>query len=333
MSTPIKTNKYLNKLIKLMKHKNKKKISISIPVFNEQDNIILLHSRISQVADDLKDDFEFEFLFTDNRSQDNTWELISEIAKKDKRVKALKFSKNVGFQKSILMNYMHTTGDAVVQLDADMQDPPEMIKTFIKFWMKGNKVVFGVRRNRPESIIMRSFRFLGYWVINKLSKDEIHINVGDFRLLDRQVVDALVKLKTSSPYLRGMVAELGFDQFGIEYDRFPRKSGKTKFNFYMLFQMGLGAIFNHSTIPLRISSLLGLIIILLSMLGALYYFYLKFYSPFLPIGVASIHILVLFGIGVNAFLLGIISEYIQRIFLILRNEPIAIIEKVINIKL
>jgi polyisoprenyl-phosphate glycosyltransferase len=316
-----------------MINKNKKKISISIPVFNEQDNIPLLYKKISLLADDLKNDFDFEFLFTDNRSIDNTWELISKIAKKDKRVKGLKFSKNVGFQKSILMNYTHTTGDAVVQLDADLQDPPEMIKTFIKFWMQGNQVVFGIRRNRPDSVMIKAFRFLGYWVINKLSENKIPINAGDFRLLDRQVVEALVKLKTASPYLRGMIAELGFDQFGIEYDRNPRKAGKTKFNVYTLFQMGFGAIFNHSTIPLRISSLLGLIIILFSILGAFYYVYLKFYSPFLPVGIASIHILVLFGVGVNAFLLGIIGEYLQRIFIILRNEPIALIDKTININI
>ena len=157
-------------------------------------------------------------------------------------------------------------------------------------------------------------------------------DAGDFRLIDRKVIQSLEKVKTVKPYLRGMIAGLGFDQVGVEYDRVARTKGESKFNVYGLFRMGLNATISHSAIPLRAALMLGLVMLFMSILGSIYYIFLKLLNPDIPQGMASIHVLVLFGIGLNSVFLGIIGEYLLRIYLILRSEPVAIIEKSLNFK-
>lgn len=306
-------------------------ISISIPVLNEEGNIAALYQRLCAVAERIQDRCELEFVFSDNHSGDKTWAMLAQLAERDPRVRAIRFSKNFGFQRSILANYLHTRGDAVMQIDADLQDPPEMLEAFFTEWQKGYQVVYGVRRKRPENILLHTFRRLGYWAIDKVSEHPIPRDVGDFRLIDRKIIQALAQIKTSSPYLRGMIAGLGFNQTGIPYDRDARTAGESKFNVSRLIRLGLTAVFNHSTVPLRVGSFLGSGILAVSLIGALYYLLLKFMHPELPQGLASIHILVLFGIGLNSFLLGIIGEYLLRIYLVLRAEPIAIVAESLNI--
>ncbi len=307
-------------------------ISISVPVLNEADNLDALYNRLCEIGIRMADRCDLEFVFTDNHSDDQTWEKLSELAQKDSRIRALRFSKNFGFQRSILANYMHTRGDAVMQIDADLQDPPEMLEVFFELWREGYEVVYGIRKKRPEGIFLRAFRKLGYWVIAKISEHPIPQDVGDFRLIDRRVIDALSKIKNANPYLRGMIAGIGFNQTGVPYDRASRIAGESKFDVPRLLRLGLTAVFNHSTVPLRTASFLGASILVVSILGSLYYLILKILYPDFPQGLASIHILVLFGIGLNSFLLGIIGEYLLRIYLILRAEPIAIIEKSLNVE-
>ncbi|QCC02709.1 glycosyltransferase [Cupriavidus necator H16] len=305
-------------------------ISISIPVLNEAGNINALYARLTAVAEKMRDRCDLEFVFSDNHSDDDTWDILKRLAATDPRVKAIRFSKNYGFQRSIFANYLHTRGDAVMQIDADLQDPPELLESFFELWQQGYHVVYGIRKKRPEGWLLNNFRRLGYWVIDKISEHPIPRDVGDFRLIDRKVIEALSGIRTSSPYLRGMIAGLGFNQTGIPYDRDARVAGESKFNVSRLVRLGLTAVFNHSTAPLRAASFLGAVILAASFLGALYYVVLRLFHPELPRGLASIHVLVLFGIGLNAFLLGIIGEYILRIYLVLRAEPIAIIEQSIN---
>ena len=307
-------------------------ISISIPVLNEEGNITALYDRLCMLAERMKDRCDLEFVFSDNHSSDGTWVLLSALAEKDRRVRAIRFSKNFGFQRSILANYLHTRGDAVMQIDADLQDPPEMLEAFFEKWQLGYQVVYGIRKKRPETTLLHTFRKLGYWVIDKISEHPIPRDVGDFRLIDRKVIQSLAQLKTANPYLRGMIAGLGFNQIGISYDRDARRAGESKFNVSRLVQLGLTAVFNHSTVPLRAASFLGASILAVSVLGTIYYLILKLLHPDLPEGLASIHILVLFGIGLNALLLGIIGEYLLRIYLVLRAEPVAIVERSLNIE-
>ena len=305
-------------------------ISISIPVLNEEGNIQALYDRLVAVASKMQDRCDLEFVFSDNHSDDATWSLLTELAKKDPRVRAIRFSKNVGFQRSILANYLHTRGDAVMQIDADLQDPPELLPTFFEHWQSGSQVIYGVRRKRPEGPFLNAFRRFGYWVIDKLSEHPVPRDAGDFRLIDRKVIEALAQIKTANPYLRGMIAGLGFQQTGLPYDRDARQAGESKFNVSRLIRLGLTAVFNHSTVPLRAASFLGIVILAASLLGTVYYLLLRWFQPGLPQGLASIHILVLFGIGLNAFLLGIIGEYLLRIYLVLRDEPVAIVEQSLN---
>lgn len=305
-------------------------ISISIPVLNEEANIENLYDRLCTVAKRMSDRCDMEFVFSDNHSSDKTWALLSNLAKNDQRIRAVRFSKNFGFQRSILANYLHTSGDAVMQIDADLQDPPELLEAFFEQWQKGYQVVYGIRRKRPENFFLNTLRRLGYWTIDKISEHPIPRDVGDFRLIDKKVIHSLSQIKTANPYLRGLIAGLGFNQIGIAYDRDARTAGESKFNLSRLIRLGLTAVFNHSTVPLRAASFLGAIILAASLLGTVYYLILKSLHPELPQGLASIHILVLFGIGLNSFLLGIIGEYLLRIYLVLRAEPIAIVEQSLN---
>lgn len=314
-----------------MWRKKKPLVSMAIPVLNEAGNIEALYRRLCAIAEVMKDRCDLEFLFSDNHSDDESWAMLTEIAKIDSRVRAIRFSKNFGFQRSILANYMHTRGDAVMQIDADLQDPPEMLEIFFEQWQQGYQVVYGIRKKRPEHGLLRAFRKFGYWVIDKISEHPIPRDVGDFRLIDRKVIQSLCQIRTANPYLRGMIAGLGFNQIGIAYDRDARMEGESKFNISRLIRLGLTAVFNHSTVPLRAASFVGGVILAASVVGALYYLLLKIIHPELPQGVASIHILVLFGIGLNSFLLGIIGEYLLRIYLVLRADPVAIVEKSLNI--
>lgn len=305
-------------------------ISLSIPVLNEQDNLDALYARLSALADRMAAQCDLEFVFSDNHSNDATWSKLAELARRDARVRAIRFSKNFGFQRSILANYMHTRGDAIMQIDADLQDPPELLEVFFKRWQEGYQVVYGVRKKRQEGMFINGFRKLGYWLIDIISDHSIPRDAGDFRLIDRRVAHALLQIKTASPYLRGMIAGLGFNQIGIDYERDARTAGESKFGVARLVRLGLTAVLNHSAVPLRLASMAGVLMLLFSCIGAIYYLVLRILHPDLPRGLASIHILVLFGIGLQSLLLGIVGEYLLRIYLILRGEPVAIVESSVN---
>ena len=306
-------------------------VSISIPVLNEADNIDRLYDRLTALADRIQGQCDLEFVFSDNHSSDETWKKLTALAARDARVRAVRFARNVGFQRSILANFMHTRGDAVMQIDADLQDPPELLEEFFRLWRTGYHVVYGVRRKRKEGRLINAFRKAGYWLIDKVSEHPIPRDVGDFRLVDRRVINALCAMRSSHPYLRGMIAGLGFNQTGVEYDRDARIAGESKFGVWRLISLGLTAVFNHSVVPLRLATFVGVATLTLSALGTLYYLILRLAFPSLPVGLASIHILVLFGIGLNSLLLGIIGEYILRIYILMRSEPVAIVENSLNI--
>ena len=307
-------------------------VSICIPVLNEELCIEALYIRMCKLAEKMSDRCKFEFVFSDNHSEDGTWAILKKYSELDPRVKAIRFTKNIGFQKSIMANYLHSRGDVVFQIDADMQDPPELLETFFELWQKGYKIVYGVRRKRPENFLLTAFRKLGYFIIDKLSEYPIPRNVGDFRLIDRDVVNAIFKFKIATPYLRGLVAGLGFKSICVEFDRDKRQAGETKFKISHLLALGVAALFNNSVAPLRMASYIGLSMLVVSLVGACYYILVRFIHPELPPGFASIHVIVIFGIGLNSFLLGIIGEYLLRIYLTIRSDPIAFLEDQINFK-
>lgn len=305
-------------------------ISISIPVLNEANNIKALYTRLCALADEMSDKCSLEFVFSDNHSNDATWEMLMQLAAEDSRVRAIRFSKNLGFQRSILMNYLHCCGDAVMQIDADLQDPPEMLKDFFQLWQQGYLVVYGIRKKRQENVFLSIFRRIGYWFIDIVSEHPIPRNVGDFRLIDRKVIEVLAQIKAYNPYLRGMIAGFGFKHIGIEYDRSARLAGESKFSVFRLIRLGLTAVFNYSSLPLRFASFVGGLILVASFLASICYFIMRIFHPDWPRGFASIYILILFAIGLNSFLLGIIGEYLLRVYFMLRNEPMAIVEDSLN---
>ena len=313
-----------------MKDDREPLISICIPVFNEGENVILLHQELNKVTERFRGRYEFEFIFSDNKSEDDTWNKIQAISHVDTRVKAIRFTRNIGFQDSIMANLSYASGVAMVQIDADLQDPPELIIDFISNWEGGYKVIYGVRQERREHLLLNLIRTIGYRFISAIGEHSIPRDAGDFRLLDRVVVDTLLKSNTPKPYIRGAIAGYGYTSLGIPYSRRERTANESKFPMHKVFKLGLDGVINHSSWPLRFSAISGIFILLCSLFLSVYYVILKVNNQDLPQGLASIHILVTFGIGMNALFLGIIGNYLNRIYLILRDEPKFIVSDEIN---
>lgn len=308
-------------------------ISIIVPVFNEVDNVGPLLERLDRTVAGIrsrKPDLTFEVVFTDNHSTDATFdklrELIETSGERPYSIKAFRFAKNIGFQKSILVGYIKAEGDAVVQIDADLQDPPEHIETFIEKWEEGYQVVYGVRRTRAEGALITWLRRGFYRLIDRISEDPLPHDAGDFRLVDRSLVEVAVALRDHEPYLRGLFASLGLRQIGVAYDRVSRERGDSKFRLRDLIRLSWDGVTNHSVIPLRISSYLALAITTIG--GALVLFYLSSWilGGDLPLGFLTQVLLQLAGIAVLAFLIGIQGEYIARIYSQVKEKPLAIVE-------
>ena len=312
---------------------NRKKISICIPVFNEEENAPLIVPTVDAALESIADVYDLEFLFTDNCSTDDTFKILSEIAKNDPRVKVIRFSRNFGYQKSILQGYLRSSGDCAVQLDADLQDPPEIILKFIEEWVGGAKVVYGIRENRPESIYLSALRVIFYRFLNWVSDYPVPVDAGDFRLIDREVIEVLRDSKVGDLYLRGQIARIGFRQVGIPYSRNERKFGDSKFSFPRLVGLALDGIISQSIRPLRIATYLGLLFGGASVLGMGIYFIARLaLDIYWPPGFATTTLLLLFSISLNALLLGVIGEYIGRIYRNIIRQDKVIEELRINIE-
>jgi len=306
-------------------------LTILVPVFNEEQNVVPLYQALQPVMAELGPRYDFEILFTDNHSTDGTFSAIEGLAARDPRIRALRFSRNFGFQRSILTGYLNARGDAVVQIDCDLQDPPALIVDFVRQWEQGQRVVYGIRSSRKENWAMNATRKVFYRLIDSLSEDELPLDAGDFRLLDRRVLEELRNFEDYQPYLRGTVASLGFKQVGIPYDRAERARGESKFSFRELIGLALDGILNHSVVPLRIATYLGLAISALTLLAILGYGSGRlFFGASWPPGFASIIILVLGSLGLNALFLGIIGEYLGRIYKQVKRRPLTIIEQEIG---
>lgn len=310
----------------------RKLISICVPVYNEEDNIRPFYARLRSVIDPLADRYDFEIVVTDNHSEDRTFEELIAIGEIDNRLRVIRFSRNFGFQRSILSNYQNCRGDAAIQLDVDLQDPPEIVPEFLRLWEEGYKVVYGVRRARPnENWLLQATRKLFYRLIDFLSEDSLPHDAGDFRLIDRCIIQELRSVSDQKPYLRGMIAAMGFRQTGIVYDRAERQRGVSKFNLARLVGLALDGILNHSVIPLRIATILGVVMSAVASIVALFFVFDRlFFSTSWPAGFAGVYLLVLFSIGMNALLLGIIGEYIGSIYKNVKRQPLIIVEAAID---
>lgn len=309
----------------------KRLISICVPVFNEEGNIEPLYRELLPVMGGLSAKYDFELLFTDNHSTDRTFEILESLARQDHRIRAIRFSRNFGFQRSIFTAYMNCRGEAAIQIDCDLQDPPSLIADFIEKWEQGYHVVYGVRTSRKESRWMNTTRRIFYRLIDALSEDPLPHDAGDFRLVDRRILNELRAFEDYQPYLRGTIAAIGFQQIGLSYDRAERLTGESKFSFGELFGLALDGILNHSVVPLRIATLLGSVVSVTTLLGIVGYMIGRlFLGRNWPPGFATIIILILGSLSLNALFLGIIGEYLGRIYRQVKRRPLTITERELN---
>jgi glycosyltransferase involved in cell wall biosynthesis len=306
-------------------------ISIVVPVFNEEPNILPFYARIEPILAALSERFRFEFVFTDNHSTDRTYALLAQLAAKDERIRVFRFSKNFGFQRSILTGYTRCRGDAAIQLDVDLQDPPELIEAFLDRWQAGADVVYGVRTQRQEGWAITTARSIFYRLVDKLSEEKLPVDAGDFRLISRRVIDPLCAYRDANPYLRGTIATLGFEQVGIEYARSARQHGESKFPFSKLMSLALDGILNHSTVPLRFATYFGLAASIVTVLMMISYAFIRLIlHAEWPAGFTTLAALILLSISINAMLLGIIGEYLGRMYRQVRDSPLSIVEATID---
>jgi len=303
-------------------------ISLVVPVFNEEANIGPFYQAVVAVTQELEPAYRFEFVFTDNHSADRTFALLKALTEKDSRVHAYRFSRNFGFQRSIMTGYARARGDAAIQLDVDLQDPPELIARFLEEWQGGADVVYGVRVKRQESWIVNMQRVVFYRLLDRLSEDKIPVDAGDFRLISRRVIDLLKSFEDARPYLRGTIATLGFNQIGIDYNRGARKRGATKFSLYENVMLALDGIVNQSVVPLRAATYVGIGVSFATVL-AIFGYLIAYYTVGFraPAGFTTITTLILGSLSINAMLLGILGEYIGRMYLQMKKRPLSIVER------
>jgi polyisoprenyl-phosphate glycosyltransferase len=308
-----------------------KLLSITVPVYNEEANIEPLYDAVNRTLEQIADRYRWEFIFTDNCSTDGTFKCLEQLAERDSRVRVYRFTRNFGFQRSILTGYRLARGDAAVQIDCDLQDPPEVILDFVRIWESGFKVVYGVRRSRPEPFLVHAMRRSFYRLLAWLSTDNLQLDAGDFRLVDRCVLDLLHAYNDQNPYLRGYIASLGYQQVGVTYDRSERKRGESSFGFGSLVNLAVDGIVSHSILPLRLASVVGVFLSTLACLAIGIYFVLWLaHDKSWPAGFATLAFLILFSLAVNAIFLGIIGEYLARIYSQLKIRPLTIVERFID---
>ncbi len=304
----------------------RKKLSLVIPVYNEEGNVEAVYERVSKVLDST--DLDCEIIFSADPSTDRTEQIIRELADFDHRVKMLRFSRRFGQPMATLAGLEASSGDAVVVIDCDLQDPPELIPELVRKWQEGFDVVYAQRRHREgETLVKRIVAALGYRLIKRISEVDIPPNTGDFRLMSRRVVDNVVSLQEGHGFLRGLVGFVGFSQAAVLYDRDARASGSGKYNrFTGSLRIGLNGIIGFSRYPLQVISVVGFVFALLSLLLAVAYFAAKLAGAHFPIGNATIVIIVSFFSGIQLLSLGVMGEYIGRIYDEVRHRPKYILE-------
>jgi dolichol-phosphate mannosyltransferase len=302
-------------------------ISVVVPCFNEQDVLPSTNRSLVSVLEMLP--YKFEIVYVDDGSTDGTAEILRELRKADKRIRVIRFSRNFGHQMAITAGLESATGDAVAVIDADLQDPPEIIADFVAKWMEGFDVVYGVRTERNGETAFKLWTAkLFYRSISRLSETKIPLDTGDFRLMDRRVVDALLAMPERDRFVRGMVSWLGFSQVAVPYRRVARAAGVTKYPLFKMLKFAADGIFSFSTIPLRIATWLGFVASGIAILGILVTVieHLIGMSGLVK-GWASILVTVLFIGGVQLICMGIIGEYIGRIYGESKRRPLFIVSE------
>ena len=304
----------------------KKLVTIIIPAYNEEKVLPKLFNRLDKLSQN-ESNYLFEFLFINDGSKDSTMKLISEKSTIDNRISYINLSRNFGKERAMLAGFDYAKGDAIVIIDADLQDPPELIPNMISLWEEGYDDVYAKRESREgETWFKKATSKWFYSILDKISSIEIQRDTGDFRLLDRRAVEALKTLRESNRYTKGMFSWVGFKKKEITYKRDPRAAGETKWNYFKLFNLTIEGITSFTTSPLRISFIFGLLISSVAFFWILYLLIRPLFGVPTGGGYSSLMSVILFLGGVQLLAIGIIGEYIGRIFIETKNRPVYLIQ-------
>lgn len=304
-----------------------KKITIIVPSYNEEESIPYLYDRLNTMMNNLNN-YAFEVLFVNDGSKDKTLELIKELRSKDERISYVNFSRNFGKETAMIAGLDYATGDCVIFIDADLQDPPELIPELIKYWEEGYDDVYARRNSRKGETFLKKFTSKMYYkVLQSLTRVEIQKDTGDFRLLDRRCVNALKKLRESQRCSKSMFSWIGYNKKEVRYDRDPRIAGKTKWNYKKLVDLAIDGITAFTTSPLRVSTFLSIPTFLAFLI---YLIYVIVEAVKLSTGIQAIQVLILlilFFFGTMMLLIGIVGEYLGRIFNETKNRPLYFVDE------
>jgi glycosyltransferase involved in cell wall biosynthesis len=311
----------------------RKLISVVTPCYNEQDNVEDCYLAVKRVFESQLPEYDYEHIFCDNASSDATADELKRLAGNNPRVKVIINSRNFGPFCSTFNGLMSTCGDAVVVLlAADLQDPPELIPQFVSRWAEGYQVVYGVRQVREENLVMHSIRRWYYWLVSKFADIRIPVNVGEYQLVDRVVVEALRRFDDYYPYIRGMIANCGFRATGVEYTWKARKKGFSKNRLYHLIDQGLNGFVSFSRVPMRLCLLSGFTVSLLSILFAFFSLIVNivYHGELTSPGIPTLIVALFFFSGVQLFFFGVLGEYISAVHFQVRKRPLVIEKERIN---
>lgn len=304
-----------------------KKITIIIPAYNEEESLPFLYERLDKLMGDMKN-YDFEILFVNDGSKDKTISIIKELREKDKRISYLDFSRNFGKEIAMIAGLDYATGDCVIFMDADLQDPPELIPELVKYWEEGYDDVYAKRRSRKGETWLKKFTSKMYYkVLQKTTRIEIQKDTGDFRLLDRRCVNALRKIRESERNTKSMFSWIGYKKKEVLYDRDPRVAGTTKWNYIKLIDLAIDGITSFTTSPLRLSTYIAIPTFLVLFV---YFIYVIAKSCIIHEAIQAfqaIILLILFFSGVQILLFGILGEYLGRIFKETKNRPLYLVNE------
>jgi dolichol-phosphate mannosyltransferase len=315
-----------------------KTLTILIPALNEEASLPQLRQRLERVFQQMADTVHPEYIILDNRSEDGTPKLAEQFCAENPAWKYVRYSRNFGYHNSLACGFDIATGDALIVVAGDLQEPPELIPQMVSLWQKGFDVVYGVLDQRNDDTLAKTIGAkIFYPLINAISTSPLPPNATDFRLISRRIIDVVRSMREPDRYLRGLVHWTGFNQTSFVYNRDPRTHGKSTAGVWYSTKWAANAVISFSNLPLRIASYFGLIAMCFSAAAAIYFVVVKFYPPsWMPVpptGTTAIIVLLLFAIGLNAFFLGIIGEYVGRIYNQGKQRPLYVIDRTINIEL
>jgi dolichol-phosphate mannosyltransferase len=301
-------------------------LSVVIPVYNEEDNLSTLHARLVAVLE--RSALRFEVIFVDDGSRDTSLPVLRALAAADRRICVVELARNFGHQIAISAGLDHARGDGVIVMDADLQDPPEVLPEFIAKWREGHDVVYAIREQRKEHWLMRAAYAGFYRLLRRVANIDIPLDAGDFCIMDRRVVELLNGMPERTRFVRGIRSWIGLDQVGLAYERQARHAGRPKFTFSRLVYLALDGLISFSYVPLRVITLTGLAVSFVSIVLALFYAVKKLTVGLNPPGFATLIVAIFFLAGMQLITIGVIGEYVGRIFEEVKRRPMYVVRRI-----